>query len=125
MVKRLWSFIENEDFKSATHVIHDLIDIVSKNGNVLLNFGPRPDGTIPLEVEGILLAQGAWLEVNGEAIYGTRPWDRYGEGPTVAASGGFSDQNADPFTPQDYRFTKKENVIFAIELGWARERNHD
>jgi alpha-L-fucosidase len=116
--KKAWSFIENDDFKTATHIVHDFIDIVSKNGNCLLNFGPRADGTIPAEVEGLLLAQGKWLETNGEAIYGSRHWERFGEGPTVAASGGFSDKKADPFTPQDFRFTQKANAIYAIELGW-------
>ncbi len=59
-----------------------------------------------------------WLEINGEAIYGSRPWERFGEGPTSAASGGFSDKTADPFTPQDFRFTQKPDAIYAIELGW-------
>ncbi len=116
--KKSWSFVENDNFKSATHVIHDLIDIVSKNGNCLLNLGPRPDGTIPPEAEGLLLAQGEWLDINGEAIYGTRHWERFGEGPTVAASGGFSDKEQDAFGSEDFRFTRKPNAIYAIELGW-------
>ena len=116
--KKSWSFIENENFKSATHVIHDFIDIVSKNGNCLLNVGPRPDGTIPPEAEGILLAQGEWLKVNGEAIYGTRHWERFGEGPTVVATGVFSDGEQDNLGSEDFRFTQKKNAIYAIEMGW-------
>ena len=116
--KKSWSFIENEDFKSATHVIHDFIDIVSKNGNCLLNVGPRPDGTFPRQAEGILLALGDWLEINGEAIYGTRPWQRFGEGPTMASSGKFSDGEQDAFGAEDFRFTRRPNALYAIELAW-------
>ncbi|HEY1469268.1 MAG TPA: alpha-L-fucosidase [Candidatus Acidoferrum sp.] len=73
-------YVEHDEFKSADFLVHQLIDIVSKNGNLLLNIGPRPDGTIPDEVRATLLEMGAWLKQNGEAIYDTTPWKVYGEG---------------------------------------------
>ncbi|MCH8086565.1 MAG: alpha-L-fucosidase, partial [Chloroflexi bacterium] len=77
-----WCYIEDDEFRTVQSIIHDLVDIVSKNGSLLLNIGPRPDGTIPNEVRKLLLGVGEWLETNGEAIYETRPWESFGEGPT-------------------------------------------
>ena len=93
------------------------MDIVSKNGTLLLNIGPRPDGTIPEQAEKILLELGQWLSINGEAIYGTRPWAVYGEGPTKVVGGSFKDTAGHPFTSQDIRFTKGD-VLYAIALAW-------
>lgn len=111
-----WGFAAGNTFKSAQYVITNLADIVSKNGNLLLNIGPRPDGTITDEETQTLLGTGKWLEINGEAIYGTRPWKVFGEGPTESASGSFSDQKK-PFTAQDIRFTTKGDILYAIALG--------
>jgi alpha-L-fucosidase len=111
-----WGYIDNDNFKSAKYIINNLIDIVSKNGNLLLNIGPRPDGTIPQEEQDILLEVGNWLRINGEAIYGTRPWKTYGEGPTEVAGGSFSDAKDKPFTADDIRFTTKGNDLFAISM---------
>jgi alpha-L-fucosidase len=111
-----WGYAAGNTFKNAQYVITNLIDIVSKNGNLLLNIGPRPDGTITDEETQTLLGTGKWLEVNGEAIYGTRPWNLFGEGPTESASGSFVDQKK-PFTSADIRFTTKENILYAIALG--------
>src|SRR5271168_251857 len=86
-----WGYIKDDTFKSPEFIVHQLIDIVSKNGNLLLNIGPRSDGTIPQEVQEVLLDVGYWLKVNGEAIYGTRAWTTYGEGPTKVAGGSFHD----------------------------------
>ncbi len=69
-----WGYVEHDESKSADFIVHQLIDIVSKNGNLLLNIGPRPDGTIPDEVRSTLLDIGSWLKLNGEAIYDTTPW---------------------------------------------------
>jgi len=120
--KNSWGYIKNHEYKSATTIIHDLIDVVSKNGCLLLNIGPRPDGTIPEPEEQILLEIGRWLAVNGEAIYATRPWLTFGEGPTEVFEGGFTDTKRQPFTPQDVRFTTKGDVLYATLLGWPQNR---
>ncbi|WP_295715130.1 alpha-L-fucosidase [Mucilaginibacter sp.] len=111
-----WGYANGNTFKTAQYVITNLIDIVSKNGNLLLNIGPRPDGSITDEETQVLLGTGKWLKVNGEAIYGTRPWKVYGEGPTRSASGQFVDQKI-PFSSKDIRFTVKGDKLYAITLG--------
>lgn len=113
-----WGYIKNDTFKSPPFIIHQLIDIVSKNGNLLLNIGPRSDGTIPEEVQAVLRDVGSWLQVNGEAIYGTRPWKIYGEGPTKVTAGSFHDADTAAYTAEDFRFTTNDNTLYAIELGW-------
>ena len=113
-----WGYIKDDTFKSPEFVIDQLIDIVSKNGNLLLNIGPRSDGTIPGEVQRVLLDVGAWLSLNGEAIYGTRPWRTYGEGPTKVAAGSFHDTDTAKYTPEDFRFTTKGDDVYAIGLAW-------
>jgi alpha-L-fucosidase len=113
-----WGYIQNDSFKSPEAVVHQLIDIVSKNGNLLVNIGPRSDGTIPEEVQSVLREIGGWLQINGEAIYGTRAWTIFGEGPTLVVEGPFHDSDAKPFTAQDFRFTRKGNELYAIEMGW-------
>jgi alpha-L-fucosidase len=116
--KRSWGYIQNHDYRSVDSIVDDLVDIVSKNGALLLNIGPRPDGTIPEPQEKILLDIGQWLKVNGEAIYGTRPWKIFGEGPTQVVGGSFKDTANKPFTGEDIRFTTKGDTIYAIALAW-------
>jgi alpha-L-fucosidase len=116
-----WGYVENEKFKSPEFIVHQLIDIVSKNGNLLLNIGPRTDGTIPAEVQQTLVRIGGWLKTNGEAIYGTRPWRQFGEGPTETAAGAFHDTDTPSYTAHDFRFTEKGGVLFAIEMGWPSD----
>ncbi|HEY1987344.1 MAG TPA: alpha-L-fucosidase [Terracidiphilus sp.] len=111
-----WGYIENDTFKSPEFLVHQLVDIVSKNGNLLLNFGPKSDGTIPDEIRTTLLEMGAWLKVNGEAIYGTTPWKTFGEGPTQVVAGAFHDTDTKPYTAQDFRFTAKGNTVYAIGM---------
>jgi alpha-L-fucosidase len=114
-----WGYIEHDTFKTPEFIVHQLVDIVSKNGNLLMNIGPRSDGTIPDEVQQVLLDVGSWLKVNGDAIYGTRPWTTYGEGPTKVAAGSFQDTKTQQYTAEDFRFTTKGNDLYAIELAWA------
>jgi alpha-L-fucosidase len=116
-----WGYIEHDSFKTPEFVVHQLVDIVSKNGNLLLNIGPKPDGTISDEVQQVLLAVGGWLKVNGEAIYGTRPWTVFGEGPTQVVGGAFHDTDVKPYTAQDFRFTSKGSALYAIELAWPAD----
>ena len=113
-----WGYIENDSFRSPQSLIQQLIDIVSKNGCLLLNLGPKADGTIPDQEQQILLDMGRWLSTNGEAIYGTRPWNIYGEGPTKVVGGSFKDTATKGYKSQDIRFTTKGNVLYAIAMGW-------
>jgi len=114
-----WCYTEDLQIKPAKMVLHGLIDIVSKNGCLLLNISPKADGTIPQNQRDVILAIGRWLDVNGEAIYCTRPWIRYGEGPTtIGKSGGFIKEPA--YTAQDVRYTssKDDRILYATLLGW-------
>lgn len=116
VAKNSWGYTLNQDYKAPTDLIGDLVDIVSKNGALLLNIGPRPDGSIPEEDQQILLEIGHWLDINGEAIYNTRPWKVFGEGPTEVVEGAFTDTKRQPYTNQDFRFTSLENTVYAICL---------
>jgi alpha-L-fucosidase len=115
-----WGFVEHDTFKTPEFIVHLLVDVVSKNGNLLLNVGPKPDGTIPDEAQRILREVGSWLKVNGEAIYGSRPWTRFGEGPTEVSSGSFHEGKSKPYTAEDFRFTTAGGYLYAIELGWPQ-----
>jgi alpha-L-fucosidase len=114
--KLSWGYIENDQYQPPEFLVHQLIDIVSKNGNLLLNIGPKPDGTIPDQIQTTLKAMGVWLKANGEAIYGTTPWKVYGEGPTKVIEGAFHDQDTKPYTTEDFRFTQKGNTLYAIGM---------
>lgn len=117
-----WSYTRDLTIKSSRRVLHDFIDIVSKNGQLLLNISPRADGSIPDDQRDVLLDLGAWLERNGEAIYDTRPWRVFGEGPTrLSRGGGFV--KAVEYTPADIRFTMRgDDVLYVISLGRPQGR---
>jgi alpha-L-fucosidase len=120
--KNSWGYVKNQDYKTAEALVGDLVDIVSKNGVLLLNVGPRSDGTIPEPEQQILLEIGEWLAVNGEAIYGTNTWKVYGEGPTQVSEGSFADTKRPPFTGEDIRFTTKGEALYVIILAWPGEQ---
>jgi len=112
-----WGYVKNDEYRDAKSLIGELVDVVSKNGNLLLNVGPKADGAIPEEARAILLQMGAWLDVNGEAIYGSRPWLVFGEGPTKVATSALNTDRQD-FTADDVRYTTNNSALYAIALGW-------
>jgi alpha-L-fucosidase len=119
---RSWGYVKNDEYRDAKSLIDELVDVVSKNGNLLLNVGPKSDGTIPEEARNILLSMGAWLQTNGEAIYGSRPWLIYGEGPTKVTSSALNTDQQD-YTAEDIRYTTNKGALYAIALGWPAGRD--
>lgn len=115
-----WCYIEGDEYRSAESIVQLLVDVVSKNGGVLLNVGPKADGTFPAETRRMLEQVGKWLEINGEAIYGSRPWTQFGEGPTRVETGSKTEA-ANPFTAEDIRFTRQGNVLYAIQMAPSRD----
>ena len=117
-----WCFTDNLRIKPAKDVIHAMADTVSKNGIVLLNLSPKADGTIPFDQRNVLLEIGDWLNKYGEAIYSTRPWITYGEGPTKEPEGGFRDHSKFlklKYSSADIRYTRSKDgkALYAIVLG--------
>jgi len=104
-------------------VIHWLIDTVSKNGTFILNVPGRPDGTIDSKEIAVLDGITAWMQANGEAIYETRPWKVYGEGPNSIKAGSFQGESVSKLGEKDIRFTRNKsgNVIYMLVLGWPTE----
>jgi alpha-L-fucosidase len=117
--KGSWCYTEDLKVKTPRQVLHDFVDIVSKNGVLLLNLSPRADGTIPENQREVLVRLGKWLDQHGAAIYDTRPWTVYGEGPTrMPKSGGFVPLVT--YTADDIRYTRSKDgtTLYAIILGW-------
>ena len=115
-----WFYNRHWKYQPLSWTVHMLVDIVSKNGNLLLNVVLRPDGSLDPEVVTMLERLADWNQVNGEAIYGTRPWLVYGEG-AVKAKGGMFQENFH-YTAKDIRFTTKGNALYAIALGWPDDK---
>jgi len=113
---------KRHEYKTAKSVIHRLCDTVSKNGNLMLNVPIRPDGTLDADEYAILDQIGDWMQVNSEAIFGTRPAHVFGEGPTKVNGGMFDEHSAKPFTAHDIRYTRKGTDLYAIALGTPEDR---
>ncbi len=130
-----WCMVQQPKYKPAGHIIHQLCDIVSKNGNLLLNVGPYADGSFHPEAVRILEEIGDWLALNGEAIYGTRPFVIAAEGPTTVDDADYDvgkikeqldkgsavDVRSDLLGEGDYRFTTKGSALYAISMGWPED----
>lgn len=119
-----WCYTENNEFKAPEDILCDLVDIVSKNGRLLLNVGPKADGTISEQDQHVLKEIGAWMKVNGEAIYDARIWRISGEGPTKIVEGQFSDRIKKNFTSQDIRFTTAHGFLYATVLKHSEDGNY-
>ncbi len=118
IARNSWCYTVNNEYKSARSILCGLADIVSKNGTLLLNVGPKADGTMTPEETAVLLQIGGWLKRNGESVYGTRPWRRAMEGPTRVEEGQFTDGRDREFTPADFRFVIRGNRLYATCLNW-------
>jgi alpha-L-fucosidase len=117
---------ERNGYKTAKTVIQTLVDIVSKNGNLMLNIPVRGNGTIDEKERKIVEETGAWMKANSESIYGTRPWTVFGEGPAQQAAAklsaqGFNEGKGKPFTHEDIRFATKGDVLYATAMGWPED----
>ncbi|MDR1221478.1 MAG: alpha-L-fucosidase [Tannerella sp.] len=110
-----WFYVKDAEYKTPNYIIDKLVDIVSKNGNLMLNVPPRPDGTLDDEAIALLKEIGRWISVNGEGIYGTRPYSVFGEGPTQISGGYF--RKMPELTAQDFRFTTKGDTVYAFICG--------
>jgi alpha-L-fucosidase len=142
-----FGYVEGIHPAPASSFVDKIIENTSKNGNLLLNISPKADGTIPQEQIDVLLAIGKWLDVNGEGIYATRPWVKYGEGPIAdlaaaamvkARAAGFAGRlnganmagegvgggglpRGRKYTQEDIRFTKHGDVLYATVMAWPTQ----
>ncbi len=119
--KNSWCYTKNLDYKSSYDLIVNLIDIVSKNGNLLLNVGPRGSGEISNKDREILMDIGKWLKINGEAIYGSKVYSTSGEGVKTKTEGNFSEKDDIVYSKSDFRFTVNNGAIYATVLKYDED----
>ncbi|WP_370656941.1 alpha-L-fucosidase [Streptomyces sp. NBS 14/10] len=116
-----WFYCDGYRYKTADEIVHLLVDTVSRNGCLLLNVPQLPDGTLDDATATVLDSLGAWVERCGEAVFGTRPWARYGEGPT-RVTGERARESALAYTASDIRFTRAPDVLYAFLMAWPADR---
>ncbi len=125
-----WSYVNGKKYKDkADYHVRSIVDVVSRGGIVLLSLTPKGDGSIPPEEQAIMRNIGRWMNTNGEAIYGTRPWKIHAEGPTLTRGLKRNNKGEEKeqwdwrkqFTPQDIRFTTKDDALYAIALAWPKD----
>lgn len=121
IAKNSWCYTDTLEYKTAGQIIRMLIEVISKNGNMLLNVGPRGDGSIPEKDRKILEKIGNWMKVNKEAVYGSRPWRKAGEGPVRIHEGQFTDNEEPPYTREDIRFTVRGGNIYAFIMRFPED----
>lgn len=122
ITKSSWGYINGQKFRSVHEILCELIDVVSRNGTLLLNVGPRSDGSIPEEAQGILRSIGKWLETYGEAIYDTTPFLICGEGPSIIPGRISVDYTAIDFTSEEIRFTLKGDILYAFSMNFPPDK---
>ena len=121
IAKNSWCYTDTLDYKNARQIVQTLVECVSKNGKLLLNIGPKGDGSIPEEDVKILKEIGSWMQKNGTAIYGSRPWRKDSEGPTKIQEGQFTDNEELPYTKEDIRFVVNKDSIYAFVMKFPKD----
>lgn len=121
VARNSWCYTDSLAYKSSNEIICTLIDVVSKNGNLLLNVGPKADGSIPEGDKKILKDLGDWMKVNGNAIRGAKVWRKSEEGPTGTKEGQFQDQQEKNYTEKDFRFTVKGDSIYVFSMHYPED----
>jgi len=116
-----WFYDVRSVYKTPGHVLEILVDVVAKNGNLLLNVPQRPDGTLDDECEHLLAEMARWVAACGEGIFGTRPFRVYGEGPSQVLIDHFREDQV-PWTARDFRFTRRGDILYAFQMRWPADR---
>lgn len=123
VARNSWCYTHDLEYKTVREILCTFVDIISKNGNLLLNVGPKGDGSIDEKDREILREIGRWMKTNQEAIYGSRPWKISSEGPSEEIEGTFTEGKGTEYTAQDFRFTVNGDSIYVFALNYNRKMN--
>lgn len=121
IAKNSWCYTDTLEYKTSRQIICNFIEIISKNGNMLLNVGPKGNGEIPAEDRRILKEIGVWMRTNEKAIFGSKPWRKAAEGRVRISEGQFTDNEEPPYTKEDIRFTANGNSIYAFVMQYPKD----